>query len=78
MRVRKNDRIGIVLFLAPALLLFFVFFIIPIVSVSYMSLFKWNGISNAEFIGIDNYLKIFSDKVFLTSMMFGRKTLPLR
>lgn len=68
MRVRKNDRIGIILFLLPALILFMVFFIVPIISVISMSCFNWNGISEAEFIGLSNYLKIFSDKVFWTSM----------
>ena len=68
MKVRKNDRITILLFLAPAMLLFCLFFIVPIISVCYMSFFKWNGISDAEFIGIKNYLTIFSDNVFMRSI----------
>jgi len=68
MKVRKSDRIGIVLFLIPALVLFTLFFVIPIGSVVYMSFFKWNGISAAQFTGLDNYKTIFSDQVFLRSI----------
>lgn len=68
MKVRKSDKIGIVLFLIPALALFTVFFIAPIFSISYMSFFEWNGISSAKFTGLNNYKEIFSDPVFLKSI----------
>jgi len=68
MKVRKSDKIGIILFLLPALALFTIFFIVPIFSICYMSLFEWNGISAAEFTGLSNYKAIFSDPVFLRSI----------
>jgi len=68
MRVRKSDRIGIVLFLLPAAFLFTVFFIIPIGSLVYMSFFEWNGITAPVFNGFGNYADIFTDRVFLTSI----------
>jgi len=68
MKVRKNDKIGIIIFLIPALALFTVFFIVPIISICYMSLFKWNGIAAAEFTGFSNYKNIFGDAVFLRSI----------
>lgn len=68
MKVRKSDKIGIVLFLLPALILFTVFFIVPLVSICYMSLFKWNGISAAQFTGFANYKALFLDSVFLRSI----------
>lgn len=69
MRVRKSDRIGIIVFLLPALALFTVFFIAPIISICYMSLFEWNGIAAAEFTGLANYKAIFSDSVFIRSII---------
>jgi len=68
MKVRKSDRIGIVLFLIPAMSLFIVFFVVPIISICYQSLFEWNGISDAKFVGITNYKEILSDPVFIRSI----------
>jgi len=68
MKVRKSDKLGIIIFLIPAVTLFTIFFIVPIVSIFQMSLFEWNGISDAKFIGITNYKEIFSDSVFLRSI----------
>jgi len=68
MKVSKKERLGIVIFLLPALILFAVFFIYPIMNVVYMSFFNWNGISDATFAGFKNYIRIFSDKVFLRSI----------
>lgn len=69
MKVRKSDKIGIIVFLLPALALFTVFFIVPIVSICYMSLFEWNGIAAAKFTGFSNYMDIFGDPVFRRSIM---------
>lgn len=68
MKVNKEAKIGIIVFLLPALILFVAFFLFPVIYVAVMSLFDWNGISNAAFIGLDNYKTIFSDKVFWTSI----------
>lgn len=68
MRITKQDKIGILIFLIPALLLILVFFIIPIVSVAGTSFFKWNGINAPEFNGVQNYAQIFGDKVFWRSV----------
>lgn len=68
MKTNRQVNIGILLFLLPALVLFIAFFLFPIGYVAVMSLFKWNGVATPEFIGIENYTKIFSDKVFWTSI----------
>ncbi|MFT4145404.1 MAG: sugar ABC transporter permease [Mobilitalea sp.] len=69
MKRRKGERLGIVLFLIPALLLFTMFFIYPIFNVVSMSFFDWNGISKPVFAGLQNYKDIFTDKVFTRSVM---------
>lgn len=68
MKKTRETRIGIILFLLPALVLFTVFFVFPIGYVAVMSLFNWNGISAPEFCGIANYVKIFKDAVFRLSI----------
>lgn len=68
MKVNKEARIGIIVFLLPALILFIAFFLFPVLYVGVMSLFEWNGISDAVFTGFENYREIFSDKVFWRSI----------
>jgi raffinose/stachyose/melibiose transport system permease protein len=69
MKHRKGEQLGIVLFLIPALLLFTLFFIYPICNVLSMSFFDWNGITEPEFSGLQNYKDIFTDKVFVRSII---------
>ncbi|MCG8570414.1 MAG: sugar ABC transporter permease [Spirochaetes bacterium] len=56
---------GIILFLIPICLLYFTFFIYPICFVGYVSFMEWNGIKDMVFIGIDNYINLFTDENFL-------------
>lgn len=68
MKSKGIDKIGMVLFLIPALALFIVFFIYPIGFVITTSFMKWDGMSKAVFDGFQNYKKIFGDNVFLSSI----------
>ncbi len=62
---KTKDRITIIVFLLPAIILFTVFVIYPIFRSVYFSLFDWNGLGPAtDFIGLDNYRRILSDKIF--------------
>ncbi|KXK58922.1 sugar ABC transporter permease [Micromonospora rosaria] len=64
-RPRPGRRVALAVFLAPALTLFLLLVIAPIVVASYASLFKWNGFNLPEnFVGLDNYLRAFADPVF--------------
>ena len=71
----KNRRLWYALFIAPILIAFLVVVIIPALIGIYYSFTDWNGIVNdAKWIGIDNYLEIFSDKEeFLNSFIFTGK-----
>ena len=57
------------LFMTPALVLFILFFIIPVGYVLVVSLFKWNGMSAASFVGVKNYITIWKDPVFRRSVI---------
>ncbi|MFC7762349.1 carbohydrate ABC transporter permease [Catellatospora bangladeshensis] len=57
---------AIVLFLLPALVLFLLLVIAPILVAGYASTFKWNGFGLPEnFVGLDNFTRAFQDPTFL-------------
>jgi raffinose/stachyose/melibiose transport system permease protein len=57
------------LFMTPALVLFVLFFLIPVCYVLVVSLFQWNGMSAASFVGVKNYFTIWKDPVFRRSVL---------
>jgi raffinose/stachyose/melibiose transport system permease protein len=58
-------RVEIGLFVAPALLLYLAFVLLPIGLAGYYSFWHWNGLGPLnDFIGLDNYGRAFSDDVF--------------
>ncbi len=58
----------IVLCVAPAVILFSIFMIIPTLQVFWMSLYKWGGYSDEKtFVGLQNFQKLMSDARFLQS-----------
>lgn len=67
---RKLSRwLVTILCLLPALCLFFIFVLIPIIQVAYTSLYEWSGLGPLQdFIGLRNYLVLFKDPVFLNAM----------
>ena len=65
-RARKRSRwLTIGLLLLPALALYLVFVLFPIVQAAHYSLFKWNGLQPlTNFIGLKNYQVALSNDVF--------------
>lgn len=68
--LKSNDKYYIITLLFPLLFLFVFGGIIPIIYSFIMSLsqYKLNVSSQMHFIGFDNYIKMFSDPVFLGSI----------
>lgn len=67
-RIKKKYNIPGYLFILPSIL-FFVFYILyPIVFVGGSSVYDWSTLKNMTFVGVENYTKIFRDKVFWTTM----------
>ena len=65
----SRDRLVIVLFLLPAIILFLLFVIYPIFRSVYYSTFDWKGLgAPVENIGLENYQRILTDEVFLKSV----------
>jgi raffinose/stachyose/melibiose transport system permease protein len=69
-RPRLSTRWATVaLFLLPALALYVVFVIVPIIQAAHFSLYKWNGLGPLdEFVGFANYQTAFASKVFWTAV----------
>ncbi len=52
------------LFILPAVVFFACFILYPILFVGYGSFFSWTNLLNMQFVGLENYTKIFTDPVF--------------
>ncbi|MEV4182295.1 sugar ABC transporter permease [Streptosporangium canum] len=63
----------IALFLLPAMALFGLLVLAPILVAMYTSVFKWNGLGGAptDFVGAANFGRMFSDEVFLGDLWRG-------
>ncbi len=61
------------LFIAPALLLVALFFLVPLIMAVWMSLHNWPLMGEHKFIGLDNYIRLASDKQFLNALLFTGK-----
>lgn len=68
MKKSRLDKIGMILFLIPAIVLFVTFFIYPVGYVAFTSFTKWDGVGAREFVGLKNYKFLFTDEVFLKSI----------
>lgn len=53
-----------VLFLAPAVIMFVVYVIFPILQSIWLSFYEWDGIGDKTFIGLSNYVELFDDYQF--------------
>jgi multiple sugar transport system permease protein/alpha-1,4-digalacturonate transport system permease protein len=56
------------LFIAPNIILFFCFMVLPILYTFYISFNKWDLIGEPKWIGLQNFVSLFSDKIFWTSL----------
>lgn len=64
-----KDKKAFLVFLLPGLLFYLLSVFYPIADSIRLSLMKWNGIGDPEFIGFRNYMKLFSDKIFYTAFL---------
>ena len=67
---RRRNQIAGLLFVAPALLLVLVFFVIPLGMAFWMSLHNWPLLGKPRFIGVGNYVRLVQDAQFWSSLRF--------
>ena len=75
----KRNEIAVTpwLFLAPAILFFAVYVIIPIFQSFSLSLYEWDGLGEAEYVGLRNYQELMTDRAFEVSLWNNMKWLVL-
>ena len=74
----KRNQIAITpwLFLVPAMAMFVLYVVYPILQSFNISLYKWDGLGEAEFVGMANYEKLLTrDRAFNTSLWNNLKWL---
>jgi raffinose/stachyose/melibiose transport system permease protein len=68
-RTGRTKWLTIALFVLPALVLYVVFVILPVLQAMQYSLYKWNGLEPlTDFVGLQNYVTAVTNKVFTTSV----------
>lgn len=60
----KRSKVAVFLGILPALLIYIVFAIYPILQSFYYSLMDWDGFTEMTFIGLDNFKRLFQDPLF--------------
>ncbi|NQY59421.1 carbohydrate ABC transporter permease [Cognatishimia sp.] len=66
----KRNEIAVTpwLFLAPGVLFFLVYVIFPIFQSINVSFYEWDGLGQAEYVGVRNYEELYWDDAFYTSL----------
>ncbi len=65
--VRRDNPYGWLL-IVPALVPYVAFVVFPLLMGVQYSFFDWNGIGAAEFIGLENYITVFTDETLVASI----------
>jgi raffinose/stachyose/melibiose transport system permease protein len=69
---RFGGWLTVTVFLLPATVLFAMLVLVPIAVALYTSLFRWGGFGAPEnFVGLENFRKLFADEVFLGDLWRG-------
>ncbi len=65
------DKYWIYIVVIPVLVVYTIFFIVPLIQGIIISFTSWDGITSKKtFVGINNYISIFTDKRVLSSLSF--------
>jgi multiple sugar transport system permease protein len=74
---RNRQKLAPALFLAPGVLFFLFYVIFPIFESFQLSFYRWDGLGEAEFIGLQNYRELSEDPAFEVSLWNNVKWLVL-
>ncbi|CCN34147.1 putative ABC-type sugar transport system,permease component [Vibrio nigripulchritudo MADA3029] len=55
-------------FLFPAMVIFVVYVIYPIIDSIWLSFYQWDGLGDKTWVGLDNYVELFESDAFYTSL----------
>ena len=71
--MEKAFKKRFVILVLPTLIAFIIAFIIPFILGIYLSFTKFTTVTDAQWIGLSNYIVAFRDKDFLASLLFTVK-----
>ncbi len=71
MKKYLGNKVAIAIFTLPTLLLFTVMVFWPISQIFYRSMYEWDGLNVGNFLFLDNYVRLFQDSLFYTSLYNG-------
>jgi multiple sugar transport system permease protein len=64
----NQRRLAPWVFLAPGMVMFLIYVIIPIFQSMWLSFYDWDGLGAKTWIGVANYVELFDDEAFTTSL----------
>lgn len=74
MQTKTNQNLNLLIFTLPALLVYFIFKLLPAIIGIFFSFTDWNGLNkDYNIIGINNFIEIVSDTYFWNSILFTLK-----
>ena len=66
---KKDSRFGNYVFLISAAVIYLSVIVVPVFYSLYIRLFKWNGVAEKVFVGLNNYKTLFTaDAAFMTAL----------
>src|SRR6478609_446711 len=65
---RRRLNVAGVIFILPSIVLFAAFLAGPLLYALYISFHKWSMLGHSDWIGLDNYRRIFRDDIFMRSL----------
>ena len=68
MKITKKAKLTILLFVLPALIVYLIWVIYPIISAIWMSMLKSDTLHSSHFAGLENYISVFESTLFWKSM----------
>ena len=68
MKITKKAKLTIILFVLPALIVYLIWVIYPIISAIWMSMLKSDTLHSSHFAGLENYISVFESTLFWKSM----------
>lgn len=68
MKITKKSKLTIILFVLPALIIYLMWVIYPIISAIWMSFLKSDTLHTSHFAGLENYVSVFKSTLFWKSL----------
>ena len=70
---RNQYKLAPVVFLSPALILFSIYVVYPILSSLWIRLYEWDGLGEKTWVGIRNYIEMWEDDRLWLPLMLQEK-----